>query len=396
MTSEELRKYFNANYTEARYARFRQLVEERCGCAVEFRLCETPCFFDWEFMRRCSMEGEQLIHQLEGAEYCEASEKAIPEQYRAPNEPASPLFVQVDFGVVRNQEGLLEPRLVEIQAFPSLYAFQPVLAQSYIDAHELPGDLHYLLDGLEMPAYRKILRESIVGDADPSEVILLEVDPDNQKTRCDFLVTEKMLGIRTVCITKLVKQGRRLFHRVDGRLVPVRRIYNRTIIDELQRRGATIPFDWRDDLDVEWAGHPNHYFRISKFSLPWLRHPSVPDSHFLNRVERIPADLENWVLKPLYSFAGLGVKIGPSGGDLAAIPERERGNWILQRRVEFTPVIETPHGYTKAEIRVMFIGGRPVTHIIRMGRGKMMGVDQNRDMEWVGASAALYPMEEPA
>lgn len=391
MTGEQLRKLFNQNYSPERYARFTTLMTERCGEAVPFRLCETPCFFDWDFMRRCSREGEQLIEQLiHNPDYRRASDPAIPAQFRAPNEPDDPLFVQVDFGVIRGDDGLLQPRLVEIQAFPSLYAFQPVLAQSYIDAHDLPGDLHYLLDGLDMDAYRKILRETIVGDHAPENVILLEIDPASQKTRPDFYLTRQMLGIRTVCITRLRKDGRRLLYDRDGQWTPIERIYNRTIIDEVQRRGATLPFDWRDDLDVEWAGHPNHYFRISKFSLPFLNHPSVPKTLFLHEVDTLPEPLDQWVLKPLYSFAGHGVVLGPTREQIDAIPPAERHHWILQQRVDFTPVIETPHGYTKAEIRVMYASGRPVTHIIRLGRGAMMGVDHNRNLEWVGASAALY------
>lgn len=391
MTGEQLRKLFNRNYTPERYARFLGMINGRSGGPVPFRLCETPCFFDWDFMRRCSREGEELIEQLtRNPIYREASEAAIPAHCRAPREPDDPLFVQVDFGVLRGENGLLEPRLVEIQAFPSLYAFQPVLGQSYIDAYDLPRDLHYLLDGLDMQSYTKILRESIVGDHAPENVVLLDIDPANQKTRPDFVLTEQMLGIRTVCITALRKQGRRLLYERDGVWTPIERIYNRTIIDEVERRGVKIPFDWRDELDVEWAGHPNHYFRISKFSLPFLKHPSVPRTLFLHEAAELPEPLAGWVLKPLYSFAGLGVTLGPAREQIEAIPAAERQFWILQERVEFTPVIETPFGHTKAEIRVMYVSGRPVTHIIRLGRGMMMGVDHNKNMEWVGASAALY------
>jgi hypothetical protein len=116
----------------------------------------------------------------------------------------------------------------------------------------------------------------------------------------------------------------------------------------------------------------------------------VPPCHFLSELAQLPEDLDRWVLKPLYSFAGRGVTLGPSREQIEAIPGAERDQWLLQQRVEFTPVIETPVGATKAEIRVMYIGGRPVTHIIRMGRGAMMGVDHNKNLAWVGASAALY------
>jgi len=389
VTGEQLRLQFNQGFTEAKYSRCLALAHERCGVKVAFRLCETPCFFDWEFMHRLSSDGCDLLDQLTTDDYMRLSERAVPAAFRAPNEPHVPLFAVVDFGVVRNEAGLLEPRLVEIQAFPSLYAFQPVFAQSYIDAYELPGDLRYLLEGLDMKAYRKLLEESILAGHSPDEVVLLEIDPGNQKTLCDFNVTEQMLGVRPVCITRVRKRGIRLFYDRDGREVPIKRIYNRVIIDELLARQIQPPFDWRDELDVEWAGHPNWFFRISKFSLPFLKHPSVPPSHFLSDVA-LPEDLDRWVLKPLYSFAGRGVTLSPSREQIDAIPAGERDQWLLQQRVDFTPVIETPVGATKAEIRVMYIGGRPVTHIIRMGRGSMMGVDHNKNLTWVGASAALY------
>jgi hypothetical protein len=394
MTGDQLRQLFNSHYTPQKYARFTDLVDARCGLHVPFRLCETPCFFDVEFMRRISREGVELITQLvDSAAYRERSEASIPGRYRVPGEAAEPLFVQVDFGVVRGEDGRLHPKLVEIQGFPSLYAFQPVLAQSYVDAYELPAGLSYLLDGLDNRGYQALLRDAIVAGHDPSEVVLLEIDPEHQKTRCDFAVTEQTLDVRAVCITRVRKRGRRLYYDRDGVETPIRRIYNRAIVDEIERRGVEMPFDWRDDLSVEWAGHPNYYFRVSKFSLPFLKHPSVPETLFLDEVPRLPEDLPQWVLKPLYSFAGLGVVIGPSREEVDAIPVGRRGGFILQKRVEFTPVVETPHGWTKAEIRVMYINRRPVTHIIRMGRGKMMGVDHNKNMEWVGASAALYHEE---
>ncbi|HUN82218.1 MAG TPA: hypothetical protein VMV81_11995, partial [Phycisphaerae bacterium] len=105
-----------------------------------------------------------------------------------------------------------------------------------------------------------------------------------------------------------------------------------------------------------------------------------------------PADLENYALKPLYSFAGLGVVIAPKREDIAAIPAEKRPYYILQERMHFEPVIDTPFGGTKAEVRVMYVWLdklMPVMTIIRMGRGLQMGVDHNKDMEWVGASAGL-------
>ncbi len=221
----------------------------------------------------------------------------------------------------------------------------------------------------------------------------MEIHPKQQKTLPDFLLTEKMLGVKTVDILDIKKEGRRLFYESGGKRIPIERIYNRAIVDELERKNVKLNFDWRDDLDVEWAGHPNWYFRISKFSIPYLKHPSVPKTWFLDQMDSVPDDLENYALKPLYSFAGLGVVIAPTKEDIAAIPPDKRPYYILQERLNFEPVIETPFGGTKAEVRVMYVWLdelTPVLTIIRMGRGLMMGVDHNKNMEWVGASAGFF------
>ena len=388
-----LRNRFNSEFTSDKYERLRREMTSRCGMEVPFALCETPCFFPHALVERMGEDGKALIRQLvENPEYRAQSEASIPAEFRAPNEAAHPMFVQVDFGLVRDAAGELQPKLVELQAFPSLYAYQPMLAQAYIDVFSLDSTLRYFLSGLDSAAYSQLLRDAIVAGHDPAHVVLMEVHPEEQKTRPDFLLTEKLLGIRTVCITKIRKEGRRLFYEESGKRVPIERIYNRTIVDELERKGVTPPFDFRDELEVEWAGHPNWYFRISKYSIPYLKHPSVPRTWFLDQLPEVPANLENFVLKPLYSFAGLGVVIAPSRGDVDAIPAAKRGEYILQERMNFTPVVETPHGMTKVELRIMYVWLRelvPVLTIVRMGRGLMMGVDQNKNMAWVGSSAAL-------
>ena len=384
---------FNARFTSEKYDQLKREMISRCGMEVPFALCETPCFFPQTLVDKMAAAGQDLITQLVNSpDYRARSEAAIPAKFRVPNESAHPMFVQVDFGLVRDSAGDLQPKLVELQAFPSLYAYQPVLSQAYLDVFNLDSKLRYFLISLDSPSYKKLLQDAIVAGHDPANVILMEVHPDEQKTRPDFLLTEKLLGIRTVCITKIRKQGRRLFYDEAGTQVPIERIYNRTIVDELERKGVTLPFDFRDDLDVEWAGHPNWYFRMSKYSIPYLNHPSVPRTWFLDQLPEVPPDLENFVLKPLYSFAGLGVVIAPSPADIDAIPAAKRSEYILQERLNFTPVVETPHGATKVELRIMYVWLDqllPVLTIVRMGRGLMMGVDQNKNMAWVGSSAAL-------
>ena len=403
-----LRKQFNASFTPDKYQALLRRIDDACGTHVQFRLSETPCFFPQSLLDRMAADGKELIRQLvESPDYRTRSNASIPPEFYVPNEPDHPMFVQVDFGLVRDSNGELQPKLVELQAFPSLYAYQVTLAQSYIDVYGLDrftasgaeilesGNqrLKYFLSGLDSKSYCELLHQAIVGVHDPENVILMEIHPQEQKTLPDFLLTEKMLGVRTVDIETIKKQGSQLYYERGGGRVPIRRIYNRAIVDELQRKKVKLGFDWRDDLDVEWAGHPNWYFRISKFSIPYLRHESVPKTWFLDRLERVPDDLQNYALKPLYSFAGLGVVIAPKKEDIEAIPPEKSGEYILQERLHFEPVIETPFGPTKAEVRVMFVWQdelKAMLTIIRMGRGLMMGVDHNKNMEWVGASAGLY------
>ncbi len=400
-----LRRQFNENFSSEKYQKFLRRIDDLSGTHVQFRLSETPCFFPKDLIDRMSRAGEDLIRQLvDSPEYRAKSNEAVPAEFNVPNEAPHPMFVQVDFGIVRDQKGELQPKLVELQAFPSLYAYQTFLAQAYIDVYGLQSvavgsgltasaPLKYFLSGLDDQSYKELLQRAIVGAHDPENVILMEIDPFHQKTLPDFLLTEKMLGVRAVDIVDIRKEGSRLYYKRDGKRIPIHRIYNRAIVDELERKNLKLAFDWRDDLNVEWAGHPNWYFRISKFSIPYLKHSTVPKTWFLDQLKEIPADLENYALKPLYSFAGLGVVIAPKKEDIAAITAEKHPYYILQERLNFEPVIETPFGGTKAEVRVMYIWLDellPVLTIIRTGRGLQMGVDHNKNMEWVGASAGFY------
>jgi hypothetical protein len=405
---EPYRSSFNECFTLGKYADLLRLLNQRTRTEIEFRVCETPCFFAPELMRRLVRTGEELTAQLLGNErYMQDSEAAIPAEYRVPREDERPHFMTVDFGLVRNAMGDVDPVLVEMQAFPSVFGYQAVLAQAYKQVYDVDPVLEYLFGGMDDAAYWDVLRRVIVGQHDPKNVVLLEIEPEKQKTLPDFRVHEDRLGIRTVDMAKVVRAGNRLsYRREDGTFVPIERIYNRAIVDELVRQNIKLPFDYRDDLAVEWAGHPNWYFRISKFSIPYLDHPAVPAAVFLDQWfagkgrERLPGNRSRWVLKPLYSFAGKGVQFGPSDEELKAIPEAERHNYLLQERVQFEPIIRTPQGMTQAEIRILYAWpdrGRmtPLTSLVRMGRGLMMGVDHNRDQTWVGGSAGLFPTGAP-
>lgn len=402
---EPFRSDFNQRFTEAKYAELKRLLNERTRTTIEFRIAETPCFFPRELMERMVRAGIELTTQLLGnVDYMRESDAAIPVEYRVPGEDKRPHFMTVDFGLVRDANGDLHPRLVEMQAFPSIFGYQPELSQMYIDVFGLEPSLEYRFGGLDETAYWALMREVIVGQNDPERVVLAEIAPEEQKTLPDFLMHETKLGIHVVDVAKVVKQGNKLYRRRenDGVLVPIDRIYNRVIVDELLREGIQLPFDYRDEFDVTWAGHPNWYFRISKFSIPHLDHPTVPAAVFLDDWyagkgrDRLPVSREDWVFKPLYSFAGKGIQFGPADEDLAAVPAAERHNYLLQERVRFEPTIRTPEGLTQAEIRILYVwpDGKPLTpmtSLVRMGRGLMMGVDHNRDRTWVGGSAGLFP-----
>jgi hypothetical protein len=391
----EYRRDFNVRFEPEKYRRFLRELEQRSGTPVKFRCSETPCFFPRDLLDRMAEAGAELAHRLvSNPEYLAAADGVIPARFRVAAVSARPLFLQADFGIVRAPDGTWQPKLVEIQGFPSLYAFQLTMAHAYRDIYGLDAGLAAVLGGIGEADYTRLLRQAIVAEHDPETVVLLEIDPWEQKTLPDFLVTEQMCGIRTVDIRDVRQSGRALFYKTGGREVPIKRIYNRAIVDELIRRDVKLSFDLTGDLDVEWAGHPNWFFRVSKFSLPWLKHETVPRTWFLNEVAELPMAPERLVLKPLFSFAGLGVSIGPSKEEIDAIPAEKRGEYILQERVEFEATIQTPPGWAKAEIRVMYLWLdelKAVNTIIRTGRGKMMGVDQNRDLDWVGASAGFYP-----
>ena len=304
----------------------------------------------------------------------------------------------MDFGICEDpaHPGHLTPRLIELQGFPSLYAFQHFLLSCYRDAFPaVPADWSPYPDGLDDAGYLELLRRAIIGNHAPENVVLLEIEPDRQKTRIDFACTETLLGIPPVSLVDVIRRGKELFYRRDGREIRIERIYNRVIFDELLRRPDLCPaFDLREPVDVEWAGHPNWYFRVSKHSLPFLKTAHTAPAFFAD--EFPPAErLEDYVLKPLYSFAGLGVDVDPTPEKLAALPLPH--DWILQKKVtygEFVPTVEGTR--SKAEIRLMFVwpeGGEPIlaNNLVRMTQGKMVGVDFNKNKNWVGASIALFP-----
>ncbi len=395
----ELRRAYNAAFTDAKYATYRRRLAEGAGCPVEFRVAESPIFLPAELREAMVRATHEILGQLMAPGHQRASLAAVPPGFDVPGCDAHPLFVQVDFAVTRegdHPDGRLVPRLIELQGFPSLYGFQ--LFQALELRKLVPGGerLEFLLSNLDVEGYRRVVGEAIRGGHPAEHAVLLDLDPPTQKTYPDFAMTEKLWGVRAICPTTLEKRGRELWYRRDGNPTRILRIYNRVIVDELVAKKVELPFRYTEPLDVEWAGHPNWYFRWSKHALPWLRHPAVPEAVLLSDLDRPPDDLDRWVLKPLFSFAGTGVKVDVTPADLDAIPAECRRQTLLMRKVEYAPVIDTVDGNrSKAEVRIMVVwtarGPMPVTTLVRLSQGKMMGVDYNKDRTWVGASTSLWP-----
>jgi hypothetical protein len=367
------------------------------GAPIHFRLCESPVFLPPRLRDEMVRAATEIWAQLSTPENARRSLEAVPAALDVPDCPDFPTFAQADFAVTRDgPEGSLAPKLIELQAFASLYAFQ--LFQSRDLAAITPGgaDLEFLLSGLDETGYTRAVGDAILGGFPPENVVLMDIDPPSQKTYVDFACTEKLWDVRPVSVMDIEKRGRELWYRRDGRPTRILRIYNRLIFDELAAKGISIPIDFREPLDVSWAGHPNWYFRWSKHALPSLRHPAAPEARLLSDFESWPEDLEHWVFKPLFSFAGSGVKVNVERADLDAVPASERRHALLMRKVKYAPVIETTDGNaSKVEVRVMFIwrDGKPVpvTTLARLSQGQMMGVAFNKDRTWVGSSGCLWP-----
>lgn len=388
-----MRERFNADFTPARFEELLRIANETERWPVDFRISETPIFLSPAFTNEVQQAAEELVRQVRTPEFAEHARTAIPPGLEVPNETAHPIFLQVDFAVCE-QNGRPTPRLIELQGFPSLYGFQIFLLRCMRQAYPaIPAEWVPFFNGYDEQSYTELLRKVIVGDSDPENVVLLEIEPEKQNTRIDFACTETLLGVAPVSLTEVSRRGDELFYQRDGRDVRIERIYNRVIFDELLRRpDLSFGFNFQHEIDVTWVGHPNWYFRISKHSLPFLKTAHTSRAYFAHE---FPAGdrLEDFVLKPLYSFSGLGVDLEPTPEKLQALPDPR--TWILQEKVNYADFVPTPDGpRSKAEIRMMFIwpeGGEPVlvNNLIRMSQGAMMGVKFNKNKTWVGSSIAL-------
>ena len=396
------RQRFNAAFTEELYQEYQRDLSRRLNCSFEFRLAETPVFLPPDLKSQLVRAAEEILGQLSDLSRLERMKRAIPQRWNAPGMDHLPSFTQIDFAIVHDETGRLVPRLIELQGFPSLTALQVVKRDGWVELlrriEGLDQEWSCWFSGLDRSRFLDLARRTMVGRHSPAEVILMDIDPPNQKTFPDFSATKLLFDVDAVDPRALIKEGRKLWRVVDGRRIQVKRIHNRVVFDELEQKQPRLPFSFSDDLDVEWAPHPNWYWVWSKYSIPFLNHPVVPRATFVSELNRVPDDLSGFVLKPLFSFAGGGVNVEPTRADLDRIPEEQRPFWCLQEKIEYAPAIPaTDGGKVKVEIRMMFLRPddqkKPLLsqNLSRLSRGKMMGVNFNKGMSWVGSSVAIFP-----
>ncbi len=392
-----VRQAFNLAFNPKNYHNYLAQLDAKFLGAIEFRVAETPIFIDQVFKEKILNTCESIVDIIVSPDFLALTENAIPNNLKVPNENKHTHFIAFDFGICENENGELEPQLIEMQGFPTLFAYQIWHDEVTRNFFSIPEQYSAFLNGFDKASYIEFLKEIIIGKHLPEEVVLLEILPHEQKTKIDFYCTTDYIGIPVICITQLIKEGNCLYYEKDNKKIAIKRIYNRIIFDDLQQQHADIQEKGKlffEPLDIEWVTHPNWFYRISKYLLPFIKHPYVPETFFLNELENIPEQLENYVLKPLFSFAGQGVVIDLTKADIDAVKDPE--NWILQKKVKYAAVIQTPDEPAKAEIRIFYFWkegeSRPIAtnNLARLSKGKMIGVRYNKDKEWVGGSLAYF------
>ena len=388
-----IRETFNKNFTEEKYQAYMQELEGPHPGKLLFRNAETPIFIGKDFKNLMLGACEDIIDIITADNFKKITQASIPPTLNIPNEDEHTQFIVFDFGICSNEVGEMVPQLIEMQGFPTLFAFQAVHSALTAKYSNVPDNYSSYLNGYDKESYLKLFKEIVLGNESPEHVILLEIKPEEQKTQIDFAFTEDVLGIKTVCLTKLIAEGTKLYYENDGKKIQVKRIYNRLIFDDLAQYENLNTIDLSTPYEVEWVPHPNWFYRISKYTLPFIENPYVPETFFLNELKQ-PVNLADYVLKPLFSFAGMGVIIDVTQEDLDAIKDPE--NWILQKKVHYESIIPTMDENAKAEIRLFYFWKegwqRPVAvhNLARLSKGKMIGTRYNMDKTWVGGSVAFF------
>lgn len=389
------RKLFNEQFTENKYQQLQDDITSDFDYEPTFRIGETPFFISNQLKEQLIEGCNEVIALIQEEDFKALTNKALELNNKVPNEDEHTTFLAIDFGICEENEAVI-PKLIEVQGFPSLYNYQTNLYDKFVNQYPFLNELTPFFNGINSQEYLKIIEEVICNHHPKENVILLEIEPEKQNTKIDFYYCKRDIGIPVVCVTAVIKKGRQLFYKNENNEdVLVKRIYNRVIFDELDfRTDLKLNFSFSDDLDVEWAGHPNWFFRISKFILPFLRGKYFIATTLLSELTEIPEDLENYVLKPLFSFSGTGVIFHVKKEDIEAVAEKEL--YILQKKVNYIPIVQSPDGKVKAEVRVLCVWKKEdvaptlLCNLVRLSRGEMIGVKFNKDKDWVGGTIGLF------
>ncbi len=389
------REQFNNLFSVEKYEEFKDDIAADFNYLPTFRMSETPFFIPTKLKDHLIEGCNQVIDLIKSADFKRNTEKALELNTKVPNENEHTTFLAIDFGICE-ENGEVLPKMIEVQGFPSLYNYQMNLYHKFRKFYPFLSELTPFISGIDESEYLKILYDAICNGFDKKNVVLLEIEPEKQNTKIDFYYCRRDLGIPIVCVTDVIKKGRKLYYKdSNANEIEIKRIYNRVIFDELDLRpDLKMDFSFADDLDVEWAGHPNWFFRISKYILPMLKGKYFIETQLLSEIDVIPEDLENYVLKPLFSFSGTGVVFHVTKKDIEDVVQKDL--YILQKKVHYLPVVQSPDGKVKAEVRVLCIWNkgedRPkmLCNLVRLSRGEMIGVKFNQDKDWVGGTLGLF------
>ena len=389
-----IRIQFNEAYTDAKYQSYIQFIENVQAGPLQFRLAETPIFLDKAFATALLNAGNSICQQLIQPELIKKTDGAIPAYVKTKNETVLPGCLVIDFAIAENEQKEIVPKLIELQGFPSLFAFELLHDEAFRQAYSIPSTYTAFFNQYTKEQYIAHFKKMVLGDHH-KHTIILEIKPEQQKTKIDFYHTKTIVGLPIVCISEIFQKDGQLYYTAEGKDIIIERIYNRMVFEELQQQEASIQEKWdliRNTDGLEWVTHPHHFFRFSKYSLPFLKGESIPTTQFLHELKEIPKNLDKYILKPLFSFAGQGVMIDLTEKIVSEIKDPE--HWILQEKVHYAPIIDTPTGPTKAEIRLFYFWEETqqkyiaTMNLARLSKGKMIGVNYNKTATWVGGSLA--------
>ena len=389
------RKLFNEQFTQEKYQALKDDIAADFDYAPTFRLAETPFFISNELKKQLIEGCNEVIALIQQSDFKELTNKSLELNSKVPNEDEHTTFLAIDFGICE-EDNQVVPKLIEVQGFPSLFNYQVNLFKKLKVLYPFMEQLTPFVNDISSQEYLENLEVVFCNNLPKENVVLLEIEPEKQNTLIDFYYCKRDIGIPVICVTEVIKKGNQLFYKNEkNQEIQIKRIYNRVIFDELElRTDLKMNFSFSDDLDVEWAGHPNWFFRISKFILPLLKGKYFIETTLLSDLKEIPTDLENYVLKPLFSFSGAGVVFHVKKEDIEAVVDKEL--YILQKKVNYLPIVQSPDGKVKAEVRMLCTWKKEdaaptlLCNLVRLSRGEMIGVKYNQDKDWVGGTIGLF------